>query len=84
MSKLANFQMVKPEGMCFCTRICFCARAWGLRACVFLQALVCAVCARVCVSRGTVGHRVADVKLGAGDLQRYDSYLKCQSCRMPI
>ena len=75
MSKLANFHMVKPEGMCFCTRMCFCARAWVLRACVF-SARVC-VC--VCDSRGMVGYWVANVKLGAGDLQRYDSYLLLRS-----
>ena len=52
-------------------------------ACVCVVAGACVFSARVCVcdSRGVVGHRIADVKLGAGDLQRYDSYLKSQSCR---
>ena len=42
---------------------------------------VCAVRAYVCVcdSRGMVGYWVANVKLGAGDLQRYDSYLLLRS-----
>ena len=64
--------------------MCFCARAWVLRASVQCARVCVCVCVCVCDSRGMVGHRVADVKLGAGDLQRYDSYLKSQSCRMPI
>ena len=57
--------------MCVFARVSVFVRAWVLRACVFsARARVC-VC--VSVSRGMVGHCVADVKLGAGDLQRYDN-----------
>ena len=64
MSKLANSQMVK---VCVCVCTCVFMRACvSVHACGFCvpRAYVFAffVCTRVCVSRGIVGHCVADVK----------------------
>ena len=52
MSKLANFHMVKPKGMCFCTRMCFCARARVGFACVCAVAGACVFSAGTCVFHG--------------------------------